>query len=136
MPSHRMHLKGPWDILAIPGSEQSPESRSVTLPQSWRTLFGPAAGTARFRRAFHCPTNLDPHETVWIVLTEVGGAGQVWLNDQPCGTFDAATTSPPRFEITSHLKPRNHLTVEVTFDPGSTTAVGGLYGAVALEIVS
>ncbi len=136
MPSHRMHLKGPWEVFAIPGSDQPCEIRTVTMPQSWRTLFGSVAGTARFRRAFHRPTNLDPHETVWIVLTEVGGTGRVWLNDQPCGTFDALSASPPRFEITHHLKPRNHLIVEVTFDPGSTTAEGGLYGAVALEIVS
>jgi hypothetical protein len=131
-----MHLKGPWELLVVPGFQPSPEMRTVTMPQSWQTLFGPVAGTARFRRAFHRPTNLAPHETVWIVLTEVGGMGRVWLNDQPCGTFAPLTASPPRFEITSHLKPRNHLTVEVTFDPGSTTAEGGLYGAVALEIVS
>lgn len=131
-----MHLKGPWEVLAAPGSEPFPETRTVTMPQSWRMLFGSQTGTVRFRRAFHRPTNLDPHETVWIVLTQVGGTGQLWLNDQPCGTFDPATASPPRFEITPHLKPRNHLTVEVTFDPGSTNADGGLYGAVALEIVS
>ena len=104
------------------------------MPQEWRVLFGEIPGTAQFRRKFHRPTNLEPHERVILVFTEVRGTGSVQLNEWPVGEFTGNGKSV-EFEITSLMKPFNELSVEVTFDPATQPSLsGGLYGAVALEI--
>ncbi|MDX1970205.1 MAG: hypothetical protein SFV23_23730 [Planctomycetaceae bacterium] len=134
MPTHRMHLRGPWQVVA-PGSSGD-NWTTKNLPQEWRGLFGATAGTATFLRAFHCPTNLDPEETVAIVLTEVGGSGRAYLNEELLGEFPAGLAHPPQFDVTQKLLRRNHLRIEVEFDPDAQPGLGGLYGLVAIEIAS
>ncbi len=129
-----MHLRGPWQVVA-PGATGD-NLRTENLPQEWRQLFGSVAGTATFERAFHCPTNLGPEETVWIVLTNVGGSGRVALNGEPLGEFDTGLTAPPRFDVTRNLLPRNRLRIEIEFAPEQETGPGGLHGLVAIEITS
>lgn len=140
MASHRIHLKGPWDFLFNPSSAAGSQSQSIEgsarMPQAWLPLFGETAGTALFRRKFHRPTNLEPHELVMLVFTEVCGSAHVRLNDVPIGSFDARCEAV-EFDITSALFPFNELAVEIAFDPGTEPGLpGGLFGAVALEIRS
>lgn len=106
------------------------------MPKDWRAVFGEVSGRARFRRKFHRPTNLEPHESVFVVLTEVRGEGRVRLNDLSIGSFDSKGESA-EFEISSSMKSFNELDVEITFDPTSEEDTsGGLFGVVALEIRS
>ncbi len=104
------------------------------MPQEWRALFGEASGTAEFRRGFHRPTNLDPHERVVIIFTEVRGTGHVQLNESPLGPF-VASGAPVELEITTLLKPFNLLIVEISFDPTISLGLpGGIFGVAAIEI--
>ena len=104
------------------------------MPQAWGTLFGEVSGTAQFRRKFHRPTNLESHERVMLVLTEVRGSGHVHLNDLPIGSFDASGGAV-EFDITNSMKPFSEIAVEITFDPRPEPDLpGGMFGAVALEI--
>jgi beta-galactosidase/beta-glucuronidase len=131
MPTHRMHLKGPWNTRWLNRDEPA---RQVVMPSDWQSLFGDEAGTVEFRRKFNQPTNLEPHEHVWVVFDGILGAAQARLNGQRLGRIaDNVTTA--EFEITPHLRLHNELVVELTFDPQSAGGVpGGLWGPVALEI--
>lgn len=104
------------------------------MPREWRTLFNDRAGTATFRRKFHRPTNLDPHERVLIVFTEVAGSGRVSINGDHVGEF-TGHGELVEFEITALLRPFNELAVELKFDPHlESNQKGGLFGVTALEI--
>ncbi len=106
------------------------------MPREWQAIFGLAGGTVQFRRKFHRPTNLEPHERVMIVFTESRGTGEVGLNGLSVGQF-AAVGDAVEFEISTLMKPFNELSVEITFDPNLDPAIsGGLFGVVALEIRS
>lgn len=147
--AHRMHLKGPWhyEWLGNPfpptgdtnSTQLQPEfalSGRVKLPASWQALFGAVPGRARLRRRFHRPTNLDPHEHVFIVFDGIGGTAEISVNGHHLGTV---ADGPERqgFDITSLLQPANDLFVEITFDAESSAdRPGGLWAPVALEIRS
>ena len=140
MPSHRIHLKGPWDFAwqkgVLEGSGEFAVSGSVSMPREWNAIFGQSSGVAQFRRKFHRPTNLDPHERVMLVMTEVRGTGAIQLNQHQLGQFEG-TGNAVEFEITTLMDSFNEVAVELQFDPRSDPGVaGGLYGAVALDIHS
>lgn len=140
MSSHRIHLKGPWDYLLSTSSTNGPAEETkhgtARMPQSWADLFGNVSGTAEFRRKFHRPTNLESHERVMLVFTELRGIGRVLLNNLPIGQFDASGELV-EFEITTALKPFNEIAVEMQFVPEREPNLpGGLFGPVALEIRS
>lgn len=106
------------------------------MPCEWRRIFGEAVGTARFRRKFHKPTNLESHEVVKIVMTEVRGAGVVSLNDNRLADFSSSGEAV-EIEITPFLNPFNELSIELKFDPVVNSGVqGGLFGVTAIEIRS
>lgn len=129
MTTHRINLRGPWDYEFDGGV-----SGTQAMPREWRTLFNDRAGTATFRRKFHRPTNLDPHERVLIVFTEVAGSGRVSINGDHVGEFTAHGELVD-FEITKLLKPFNELTVEIAFDPAADgRQQGGLFGVTSIEI--
>lgn len=135
---HRMHLKGPWQYEWLGPSDALPPdvepAGRLKMPAEWRTSFGSAAGTARFRRRFNRPTNLDADERVFVVLDGVGGTGEARLDDRRLGTVDGAQGSAA-FDVTDLLKPANELVVELEFDPAVDESVrGGLWGPVAIEI--
>ncbi len=146
MEPHRMHLRGPWEyewlsdddatdalLNAAPGESASRRDRHH-LPADWQSLFADRAGTVRFLRRFHCPTNLESHERVFIVFDGIRGSGQVGLNGDILGAIDLDTPQA-EFDVTSQLKPANELTVELSFDPAKDTdQPGGLWKPVALEI--
>ncbi|MFG0333741.1 MAG: hypothetical protein ACF8TS_10295 [Maioricimonas sp. JB049] len=104
------------------------------MPASWQELFGTASGTAWFRRHFHQPTGLEPHERVWITLTDVPGEVRLSLNgtavpSQPAGASRVVA------DVTEQLELANRLEVCVTFDPEQAPdAPGGLWQPVILEI--
>jgi hypothetical protein len=131
--THSIRLIGPWQVEWIdpPGEPSS----TVKMPAEWSSLFGNRAGTVRFTRMFHRPTNLDAGERVWIEFTGVGGGGEVRVNGVVVGTIELGANSA-RFEITVQLQPRNELVVELMFNPKASSAPGGLHEAVALRIES
>jgi len=138
MASHRINLRGPWDFSwrsdDLSGTVPVSKTGTVAMPKEWRELFGELAGTAQFRRKFHRPTNLEPHEQVLVVCKELRGTGSVRLNDVPVGSFTSAE-GPVEFDISTLMKHFNELDVEISFDPSRNTNLpGGLYGVVALEI--
>jgi hypothetical protein len=159
---HRIHLKGPWHYEWLGGVQPpvpglpavpvggTPVTRSsgrdparprrlpgehrVHMPTTWQSLFGDTAGTARFRRRFHRPTNLDPDERVFLVFDGIGGRAEIRLNGRQFSSIDAAAC-PAGFDVTALLAPRNELTVDVVFDPDKVPGQpGGLWAPVALEI--
>ena len=131
MPTHRMHLKGPWEVRRLDRDE--PASR-ILMPASWQTLFGDEPGRAEFRRKFNLPTNLEAHEHVWIVFDGIRGEVAVSLNGQRLGQI-ADSVATAEFEITRHLRLNNELIVELSFGGADLVSEpGGLWGPVALEI--
>ena len=140
MKSHRIQLKGPWDFgwksAIVEGLEPASLSGTVTMPSDWRTLFGCRSGTAEFRRKFHRPSNLDAHETVFLVFTAIRGQVAVGLNRHQLGDF-IGTGASVEFDVTSFLKEFNELRVEIAFDSEFEPDIaGGLYEVVALDIRS
>ena len=145
---HRIHLRGPWEYEWISDSPNltKPQNRSergsfpatgrVKMPADWESIFGAIFGTVRFRRRFHQPTNLDPHERVFIVFDGVGGAMRVWVNSRELGRIEE-TIEPIEFEVTELLRPSNLLVVEIEFNADADgLQAGELWAAVAIEIRS
>lgn len=156
MPTHRMHLKGPWEyeVLGVATALESaaeshaapnvPATRSdvpltgtVRMPSAWQDVFGTFRGSIRFQRRFHAPTNLDEHEKVFVVFDGIGGTACVAMNDTLLGEIPRET-STAEFDITRLLEKSNRLRVEIRYN-GATdqnSPQGGLWGPVALEIRS
>lgn len=128
---HQIRLRGPWEVTGP--NDAAP--RTVTMPQDWISLFSTTAGTARFTRWFHSPTNLDPEETVWLSLVGIGGTGTVTMNGI---ALKEVTTNETSFaiDVTAVLKPRNRLDIELRYDPVRDVGRGGLYGEIAVMIES
>ena len=134
---HEIRLRGPWRYEwtgAAASPQGMPPVGRVMMPATWQSLFDARAGSARFRRRFHRPTNLGARERVMLVFNGVGGSGQVALNEEPVGPV-GGNALPERFDVTARLLPTNELTVEIEYDPASGEP-GGLWGTVALEIHS
>src|SRR5579871_370288 len=104
MPTHRMHLKGPWEYEVqmdspSPASQPKPAlspkaaveplkvsaTGTIRMPSTWEAAFGDYRGAIRFQRRFQKPTNLDPEERVFVVFDGIGGTARVTLNDQELG---------------------------------------------------
>lgn len=136
MATHRIHLRGPWNAQWLSGSAPdagaAKDTQRVKIPADWSTLFGPCGGRVRFTRRFQCPTNLEPHERVYIALDGVSQSGTVTINGTPVGSFQDARPGT-RFDVTPLLEPTNQLQIDVecTPQPGQQ---GGIYRHVALEI--
>jgi hypothetical protein len=107
--------------------EPLPSPCRLTMPCRWSEGGLPGfAGRVRLRRSFGYPGRIDAHERVWLTFAGLGGAGEVELNKQLLGRIAAAT----EFEVTSLLRPRNELIVEME----GRAEEGGLSGEVALEV--
>jgi hypothetical protein len=128
---HQIRLHGPWEVIG----PKDAAPRTVTMPQDWISLFSTTAGTARFIRWFHSPTNLDPDETVWLSLAGLGGTGTIAVNGIALKEF---TTNETSFavDVTAVLKLRNRLDIELRHDPVMDVGRGGLYGEIAVMIES
>ena len=137
MSVHRIRLIGPWDYVWLGATDPTMDAPptvggTIKMPCDWQSIFGPRAGRATFSRQFHRPTNLEPHERVFIVLTGVGGAGRFSLNGLAMGDFDGKDKSAEA-EVTNKLESFNQLEITIEFAPDDAS-LGGLYDAVALEI--
>ncbi len=81
---------------------------SIRLRDPWETE--PArgdSGRVRLGRRFGRPTGLGPSDVVWLVVEGAAPSGVVTLNGSPLGE------APGRFDVTTELAERNHVTIEV-----------------------
>jgi beta-galactosidase/beta-glucuronidase len=102
----------------------------MTMPCRWSEGGLPDfAGRVRFRRRFGYPGRIDANERVWLTFAGAASVADVSLNGRFLGRHEGAD-EPFEFEVTSLLRDRNELIVEVE----SPTGDGGLWGEVALEI--
>ncbi len=90
MPTHIIRLRGPWECEPLEGESQA---------------------RVRLTRRFGLPTNLTPHDRVWLVIAGAGGRGVASLNNL-VGEFVGAD-APAEFEITDQLLPRNLLRIDL-----------------------
>lgn len=141
MPTHRMNLRGPWQVTGVDLNEaelgaEAGESRRVQLPADWRSLFEETAGTVTFSRNFNRPTNLDDDERVRVVFDGLGGVATVRVNGHALGSVcDIRQTVG--FDVTDLLEPANRLEVILTVsDPANASPPQGLHGLVGIEISS
>lgn len=130
---HRIRLRGPWDVTALDAPAEFPLTAEVKMncPCSWRDGGWPNfSGQARHTRRFGKPTNLHPHERVWLVIDACNGGLSIELN----GTLIGAAASGVAFatDVSDQLRPRNELQIDVE---GSDDRCG-LTGEVRLEIRS
>jgi hypothetical protein len=119
---HRIRLRGPWECQTAEGTFR------VTMPCRWvDTGRGDLGGPVRCRRRFGYPGRIDAHERVWLTFGGVTAKGLVLLNDAHVGEIAEAGGE---FEITTLLRARNGLLVDIEGPPGKA----GLWGEVALEV--
>lgn len=147
-----MRLAGPWryEVLARYKGAEAPLTGAATsgtarLPGDWsRELGAEFRGRVRYTRAFNQPTNLDPHEHVWLVIDGVDAAAAVVLNGQELGQTAGYARLFER-DVTVIVERRNELVVDVELPPftpkyepvlrpGRERMPGGLVGEVRLEI--
>jgi hypothetical protein len=83
-------------------------------------------GRVRFLRRFGYPGRIDADERVWLTFAAIIGTAEVALNGQRLGIL----AGPGEFDVTTLLRERNELTVEVE----AVSDRGGLCGEVALEV--
>lgn len=149
---HPIRLRGPWHykVWATQGSPAEGElpSGKLQMPADWGSTLGQEfRGFVQYERNFGCPTALEPHESVWLVLDAIDAIGQVSLNGNFLGEVSFAA-GPAKFEVTAHLQERNELVVDVgvpayasveeeRLHRGDRTGQpGGVVGEVRLEIWS
>ena len=133
---HWINLKGPWGFQPLEGESPGvlPAAGTVKFPAAWQSFLGDFRGRTLFTRTFNCPTNLDAHERVNLLLDGVSGRARITLNGEFVGAID--NPSPPvRFDITQRLELHNQLQIEVHWE-GAADQPGGLWAPVALEILS
>src|SRR5690606_21757615 len=139
---HRIRLRGPWEYAwrgeidrgeppAPPGD--GPAGRAA-MPARWVDLFGLRAGTARFRRLFHRPTNLDSDEALYLVVEGISGTATLALDGQLLGTISDHSASGT-FDVTALVRPNSELTIDLTHNPRTGgDQPQGVWETVALEI--
>ncbi len=144
---YRILLRGPWEAEPLNRTDHNdrmtgdaakndlPPKTTVRLPATWVELFGTFRGCVRFLRKFHPPSNIEPTDRLTIAFDGIGGAGIVSLNGRLLGLIepDAQTA---RFDVTGLLRTNNELQVDVELGGPADVCPGGLYGSVALEIMS
>lgn len=108
---HIIRLRGPWEWQAVDGTPH--ERGKLKFPADWDAALGHrAAATLLLRRFFHCPTGLDPHERLWLVVETTGRRARVSLNGVALGESNASSSHVDD-DITSIVQTRNELEVRV-----------------------
>jgi beta-mannosidase len=157
--THVIRLRGPWEFeplcrVSISHDGARSESKAhlppvgrVHLPADWGLSLGADfRGRVRYTRRFGLPTNLEPHERVWLVCDGVDYFGELAVNDQFLGRIEGYER-PAEFEIGTLLAERNLLELIVELPqyksaaaapsrPGRAELPGGPIGEVRLEIRS
>lgn len=108
---HRIRLRGPWE--ADPGGR-------VVLPAPLATT-----GSLRLIRRFGYPGRIDPVERVYLTIDHPACPCSLTVNDVALGQ----TAISAAFEITSLLRERNTLIVELDLQPAVSP-----WDEVALEV--
>jgi hypothetical protein len=153
---HIIRLRGPWQLEPVRQyiprpdggyddcNDDLPAATKATLPADWSEAFGADFwGVVRYRRTFRRPTNLEPHQRVWLVVEPPRSLGTIRLNGQTLGVVCFGAPAG-RFDVTGTLADANALQIDVAHpeldgdgvpsnEPGYD-APGGLVGAVQLEI--
>ncbi len=146
---HVIRLRGPWDYEVLRDCGRTPLPKEKTagrckLPADWGDQLGDDfRGVVRYVRHFHQPTNLQPHDHVWLVCDGADAHAQASINEQPLGGIPGHATSA-EFPLTRFLQPRNQVTIDVELPEDADEAIrlgrmgrpGGLIGEVRLEIRS
>jgi hypothetical protein len=91
-PPHVIRLREPWHLESNDGDAES--KRNLV-----------------FHRGFNRPTGLDTATQVHLAVAGRNGRGQVFLNGQRLGSWNAGSTS--RFEILNELSDFNRLQIDV-----------------------
>jgi hypothetical protein len=86
----------------------------------------------RYCRSFHCPTGLEAHEQVWLVVENPDRVERVVLNARPLGEAPWDTKSCG-FDVTAILTARNTIEIDVAGQVIGQT-VTDVFGPVRLEI--
>lgn len=90
MSTHRIRLRGGWEIIPLDG------------------------GRVRHARRFGRPRSRDASETVWLVCESVSDAAVVSLNGTRIGEAEAGW--PFAFDVTGRLDVRNEVMIDVMGD--------------------
>ncbi len=127
---HRIRLRGPWqwEPLERRGPGPLPGPLRVTMPcRLAEGGLAQFAGRVRLVRKFGYPGRIDSDEQVWLTFDGINGAASILLNGQLLGEKQSGVCA---FEVTSRLRPHNHLEVVLEADDDRA----GLWGEVALEV--
>ncbi len=112
--THAIRLRGPWECQS-----EAAEFRRVPMPASLREAAGEdRRGRLVCRRRFGCPTCLDPHERVWMVVDRPAFSGEARLNGELLGQIRGRSNTV-EFEMTGRLAERNQF--ELAFELGAAT---------------
>jgi hypothetical protein len=87
MPTHRIRLRGSWEVAAL------------------------GDGRMRHARRFGRPRTQDANETVWLVCESVPGGAVVSLNGTVIGHAEAGQAFA--FDVTGQLDVRNEVAIDV-----------------------
>lgn len=131
---HIFRLRGPWQYTPLARFDFGPlpPPGRVELPTDWgATLGNEFQGRVRYERSFNAPSNLDPHERVWLVIDGADARADVSLNGQSLGTVAGYALSS-EWDITEKIGPRNTLSIEVEL-PGAESQVQGTFTNSALR---
>lgn len=131
----------------IESRDNLPQRARATVPGDWGTLLGDDFhGRVRYRRAFHAPATLDPHERLWLVVEGVDARGLATVNGAELGEIEGYALGRS-FDVTPFLSRSNELTLDVdlpldkpsaepTLRPGREALPGGPIREVRLEVRS
>ncbi len=157
--THVIRLRGPWEfeplcwvLISADGTRREsvdglPPAGRIHLPADWGLILGADfRGRVRYTRRFGLPTNLEPHERVWLVCEGVDYFGELAVNDQFLGRVEGYER-PAEFEVGPLLAERNTLALIVELPqyeisaaapsrPGRAELPGGAIGEIRLEIRS
>ena len=112
MSAHRMHLRGPWQIVARDDVSQAFSfPGTIKLPVTEAALPPYRGQQVRLSRQFQKPTGLGDAERVWLIFDPVWAPGTMFLNGHELGHFSVAN-QPGEWDITSLIQARNLLVVE------------------------
>lgn len=130
--THSIRLRGPWEC-----ETNGTPPRRVHMPATLlATIDGEHQRRLVCRRRFGCPTCLDPHERVWLVIERPALAGEVNFNDERLGPIRTAEAIT-ELDITSRLLERNELAIDFDIPPATAEPPAAdrlLFADVRLEI--
>lgn len=128
---HTIRLRGPWNITPL--DLPHPETLRGHIGCTAVHQLGGYRGPVQYVRQFNRPTGLTPEHRVMLRITQVAGHCQIGLNGQSC-ELPNPQEGPMEFDITTHLRPSNQLTLVVR--PDDDPCDLGITGDVLLDIYS